>query len=121
MDNWRFDRLTKRLARPRTRRQMLKGLLGLGAVSAGAELASNRTDAARRGFSGPRFPTHAADPGEVVTPPPPTLTPNQCVQMGYRGTCASQHSCEVTCDPFVGTCLNISGPGVGCCLCTLAD
>jgi hypothetical protein len=122
MDDWRFDRLTKRLASACTRRQMLKGLLGLGAVGAGAELVSNRTDAARRGFSGPPFPTHPANPGEVVTPPPPTMTENQCVQMGYRGTCDSERSCEVTCGPrLAGTCFQLDNSGVGCCLCTVID
>jgi len=58
MEDRRFDRITRSMATSRTRRDVLKGLLGIGAgaVAAGVVL-GQRTEAARRGFTGPTFPT----------------------------------------------------------------
>jgi hypothetical protein len=58
MDDRRFDGLTRALATGRNRREVMKGLLGIGAGAvAGGALFGQGTEAARRGFSGPVFPT----------------------------------------------------------------
>lgn len=58
MDDRRFDTLARSLATGRSRRDLLKRVLGgsAGVVAAGT-LGSRSTEAARRGFSGPTFPT----------------------------------------------------------------
>jgi hypothetical protein len=57
MDDRRFDALTRTLAQHRTRRQVLTGLAGAGIASLAAVVRSGEdAQAARRGFSGPKFP-----------------------------------------------------------------
>lgn len=56
MDDRRFDSIARSLASGTNRRQILKGLLGLGAGSIVATVTVTETDAARRGYSGPSTP-----------------------------------------------------------------
>lgn len=56
MESRRFDALTRKLGSATNRRTTLKGLLGFAAASAGAVRLTPGADAARRGFSGPRWP-----------------------------------------------------------------
>src|SRR5687768_9474074 len=75
MDDRRFDALTRALGKGGSRRTLLKGLLGLGGVTAaGAVL--RETDAARRGYSGPQTPgPQPTLPPQPTAPPPlPTAT-----------------------------------------------
>ena len=61
MHDNRFDEVAKNLARGRSRRAVVAGLLGLGGVAASA-LVAGPAEAARRGFAGPFKPT-PVDPG----------------------------------------------------------
>jgi hypothetical protein len=58
MDDRRFDALTKRIGIT-SRRSFLGGLAGIAGVLVGGHLATNETEAARRGYSGPPIPTPA--------------------------------------------------------------
>ncbi len=58
MDDRRFDSLSRALASTHNRRDLLKRVLGMGAGAAAVvALPRHATEAARRGFSGPTFPT----------------------------------------------------------------
>ena len=70
MDDRRFDALTRALGQGGSRRALLKGLLGLGGVTAAGAVLHD-TEAARRGFSGPALPTGTVPPTQ---PPAPTAT-----------------------------------------------
>ena len=70
MDDRRFDSLTRALASGRSRRSLLKGLLGLGGSAAAVTLVSDDADARRRGRINPQPPT--------TTPPPSTTTAAPC-------------------------------------------
>lgn len=82
MDDRRFDVLVKSLAAGRSRRQMLRGMLGLGgaAVVTAAALPGDAR-AARRGYGGP------PRPGACV----PTCDGTTCGGNGCGGTCACRH------------------------------
>ena len=56
MNGRHFDSLTKSVATRTNRRSLLAGLLGISAGIAVTAVAPDSADAARRGFSGPRFP-----------------------------------------------------------------
>ncbi len=94
MDDRRFDSLVRTMASGASRRQVLKGLLGLGAGSVGAAVVAGGADAARRGYSGPN-----------VQPPPScynTCRPDQCGGSdGCGGTCGCAEG--RTCTSY-GTC-----------------
>lgn len=62
MESERFDALTRRLGRASGRRAAIKGLLGLGVASMVGLGAAGESDAARRGFSGPKLPTPEPTP-----------------------------------------------------------
>ena len=89
MDDRRFDALVRSLAAANTRRQVLKGVLGLS-VGLGATTVARHTEAARRGYSGPQLPTPPA-------PCVPICDGTICgVQDGCGGTCVcgSGHYCS---------------------------
>lgn len=71
MEHRTFDDLAKSLASGRSRRSLLKGLLGLGGAAATGSLLDSSADAARRGYSGP-FST------PTVVPGPPACTDQNC-------------------------------------------
>jgi hypothetical protein len=107
MDDRRFDTLARALAGTHNRRDLLKRLLGMGAGAAAVvALPGHATEAARRGFSGPTFPT--------VTP---CLRDNQgrCCDSGVfepGGFCCTNSmtdSLGYCCDP------NSGGAWIGCC------
>src|SRR5262245_18680249 len=78
MDDDRFDSLARSLAAGRSRRAMLKGMLGLGgAVVVTAAALPDHADAARRGFSGPVLPT----------PCVPSCSGTTCGPDGCGGSC----------------------------------
>jgi len=82
MDEKRFDTLVRTLATGTHRRHFLKGLLGLGgAVALTGTVLGDHANAARRGFSGPTFPT----------PPPcqPACDGRTCGDDGCGGTCGT--------------------------------
>ncbi len=83
MDDRRFDMLARELGR-RNRRGFLKAMLGIGGVAVSGTLVVTDAAAARRGFSGPTFPT------PPPPPPPPSCTsasPNWCSD---SETCCSE-------------------------------
>lgn len=83
MDNRRFDALTRSFATGSNRRQVLKGVLGLGVGTvAGARLLTGDVDAARRGYSGPSF-LHCHPHCDGTT----------CGDDGCGGTCRCADSC----------------------------
>lgn len=89
MDEQRFDRLTKSLANRRSRRSALQGLVALGAAALGSQLSGHGVNAARRGFSGPRFPWDTIEPG----PCQPFCSVGMCgVPNGCGGMCACDSS-----------------------------
>src|SRR5215207_5722521 len=107
MDDRRFDTFVRSLAVGHTRRDVLKRLLGVGTGAvAVVALPGHATEAARRGFSGPTFPT---------------WTP--CLRDAYGACCASgvlepggiccangmTDSLGYCCDP------NSGGGWTGCC------
>ncbi|MBL8126146.1 MAG: hypothetical protein JNM64_00825 [Chloroflexia bacterium] len=91
MDEQRFDGLAKAFASRSSRRQVLGRILGLGVGAGGAAMVLHGTEAARRGYSGPKAP--------VAQTPAPDLCagvncdpPNACYLSG-------------TCSPISGTCV----------------
>lgn len=83
MDDQRFDTFVRALASGSNRRQIMKGVFGLGAGAVvGALVATNEADAARRGFPGPR-----------IFPCEPQCDGTTCGSDGCGGTC----SCGIDC------------------------
>jgi hypothetical protein len=82
VEDRRFDAIARSLASGTSRRQVLKGLLGLGAGTVAVTSAASVTDAARRGYPGPSFP---APPGDSCTPHCPE---NYCGGDGCGGQCS---------------------------------
>lgn len=127
MDDRRFDSVTRTFAQNRSRRTLLKGLLGIGGVTATtAVMRLHDAGAARRGYSGPSFPVKP-------TPTPPISDcdglecSGQCCDQtdtsccgGYccAGACHGTECCglnNVYCDPFGccdGVCMD---NGYTCC------
>ncbi|HET9662260.1 MAG TPA: hypothetical protein VFP05_18180 [Thermomicrobiales bacterium] len=85
MDDRRFDSVTQAFAKSGSRRALLKALLGFGAVAAASMTAIDDVDAARRGYSGPRFP---------IEPPL-----SECPGLECNGQCCDQHD-TVCCGGF---------------------
>ncbi len=100
--------LTKALAQGRSRRSLLKGFLGLGgAATVGALLASD-TDAARRGYSGPK-------PQPTVVPGPPTCNSQNCYgcRECVNGVCTANP--QQLCYDHTNECLtSVCNPDGGC-------
>lgn len=71
MEDRTFDAITKELARGRSRRALLKGLLGIGGAAITTTVFDATAGAARRGYSGPK-PPGESEPG------PPTCNPLTC-------------------------------------------
>ena len=71
MDDRRFDALIRAFGQGGSRRALLKGLLGLGGVTAAGAVLHD-TEAARRGYSGPSTSTPGPQP---TLPPQPTEPP----------------------------------------------
>jgi hypothetical protein len=122
MDDRRFDALVRSLAAGRSRRQVLRGMLGLGgAAVASAAALPDHAHAARRGFSGPAFPT----------PCVPNCDGTTCGSDGCGGTCTCGRDLlcivgtglcgqlcpcgsDCHCDPFNNVCAsNQVGPSCG--------
>lgn len=100
MDDRRFDLLVKSIAASTSRRRLLHGLLGVAATAAGVTgLRGERANAARRGFSGPTFPT-------PLPTPSPTPTPLPCG--------ANQTRCGTACVDTMIDPANCGGCGVAC-------
>ena len=97
MDDRRFDNLVKSIATTASRRTVLRGVLGVAASAAGVTaLRGSDTDAARRGFSGPTFPT-----------PRPTATPTPSCGAG-------QTPCGSGCVDTATDPANCGGCGIAC-------
>jgi hypothetical protein len=80
----RFDSLVRSLASGASRRQVLKGSLGLGAGAAtGAFVMLEDAEAARRGYPGPRF-----------FPCVPQCDGMTCGDDGCGGTCSCDGGCS---------------------------
>lgn len=82
MDQHRFDSLTRSFAQARSRRTVVRGLLGLGGAVAATAM-SQDAEAARRGFGGP--------PPALPRPTPPPA----------ESYCTPDGTCCVECTPFV--------------------
>ena len=68
MDDRRFDSLVRAMARGGSRRTLLKGWLGFGAMAASAAVVHD-TQAARRGYPGPQLPRKPTpEPGADCDP-----------------------------------------------------
>jgi len=97
MDDKRFDSIARQLGSGSSRRAVLKGLLGVGAVAAVGLTVHGQTDAARRGFTGPFGPTPV---------PTPTCAPDgDPCNLSHPEACCSQ--CCTTTD-------NGNGPTLCC-------
>ncbi len=92
MDDRRFDNSTRQLAHAKNRRAIVKGLLGIGAAALSSDPLVHRTDAARRGYSGP--PTPYAPPLPTQPPPAPTAGPTEVV-----GCASGSSACGNACCP----------------------
>lgn len=78
MDGSRFDALTRAIGTSTSRRAAIKSLLGLGgALVAGNRLGLDGAEAARRGYSGPKFPTPG--PSDPSCPSGQTWNGEACV------------------------------------------
>jgi hypothetical protein len=114
MDDRRFDSITRSIGTSRTRRDALKGLLGIGAgtVAAGA-LLGQRTEAARRGFSGPVFPTWTpcVRDSNGVCCRSGVVAEGVCCSKGYvsgQGYCCDPDDPGA---PYIGHCCPVSPSG----------
>lgn len=107
MDDRRFDALTRRLGSSTSRRTVLKGLVGIGAIATAGMVIGGPTEAARRGYSGPKF---------VVTPTP-TPPPPICWEDGHACTIEDfTNCCNLACCLLgqpVGVCFDINGGSCG--------
>ncbi len=83
MDDRRFDTFTRALAAGRSRRQVLRVLMSLGAVASGAAQTRD-THAARRSYSGPSRPTTAASPRLAI---PPAFQVHAGARYVWRNVC----------------------------------
>lgn len=92
MDEQRFDELVKGIVSGSNRRQFLRRTLGLGAGATVAALALKETEAARRGFSGPKSPAVTSTPAPDLCAGVDCDPPGPCY---LRGTCS----------PISGTCV----------------
>ena len=119
MEDFRFDALTRVLATGRSRRQVMRALIGLGAVAGGAAL-THGAEAARRGYPGPGKPHGPSVPGPCT----PFCSPGTCgMPNGCGGTCGCSNaedscifqSCAPACDgnPECEQCLT-DGAHQGC-------
>lgn len=107
MDGHRFDRLARALATGSSRRQVLKGLLGLGGAAAvgGAILSDSdaRTIGSRPSLPPPPTPKPPPTPTATPTPTPPPLC------QGYRCglDCCDEEiqCCDGECCPDGASCL----------------
>ena len=98
MDDRRFDLLVKSIGRSTSRRTLLRGMLGIAATAAGVTaLRQDQTDAARRGFSGPTFPTPLPACGANLT-----RCGTVCVDTVSDPTNCG--GCGNTCDTSTSTC-----------------
>ncbi|TXG86767.1 MAG: twin-arginine translocation signal domain-containing protein [Thermomicrobiales bacterium] len=130
MDDRRFDQFTRSIAGATSRRGFLGRLLGVaGATGALVALAPGDANAARRGYSGPKFPKPTPDPDPCQGLTGPCTANAQCCQgfceqgLGSGGTC---QLCDATiCGDFVctdllwdpfncGSCGYICGSGRSC-------
>ena len=110
MDGNRFDHLTRTFASGRSRRSLLKGLLGLGGVAATTLLPDNDVNARRSSSSSPAPPP--ACPGQVVCP-----DANHCCNADQCNT-AQGRCCPVGTLPCDGGCCEPCGGtqcGLECC------
>ncbi len=130
MDDRRFDQLSRALASGRSRRHVLKGLLGIGAATLTGEFALDSADAARRSSPTPT-PTScpgtqiwtgsacACPTGQSVCGPACCDTPEACcdgaccdagtVCIGEETCCPAEAMCGGVC------CLNGTCLGGSCC------
>ena len=114
MDDQRFDALTKRIGSGMSRRALFKGFRGLGGAAATVAVVQDQTDAARRGFAGPKLPT--------PTPPPcdPVGTACQGDSTCCTGLCGGVFPGDICCIASGQSC-DINNPGqccTGCCITT---
>ena len=122
MDDREFDTFARSLAFGRTRRGVLKGLLGIGAAAlTGGVMFGQGAEAARRGFSGPILPTFT---------PCRRDSQGRCCASGVfeePGRCCADafldslgHCCDPTSEgAWVGCCCPVSPSGevIGECNC----
>lgn len=83
MDDRQFDGIARAIAAARSRRQLLKSLIGFGAVAASVA-AVQESEAARRGYGGPP---------KTVIGCQPQCDGNFCGPNGCGGTCACRFGC----------------------------
>jgi hypothetical protein len=98
MDDRRFDTLAKRVG-TQSRRQILRGMLGIGATAVGAAVTADAASAARRGFSGPSI--------SLSAPSQRQCDDSHCGDDGCGGVCACQPG--YTCDSGICTFRNEGG------------
>lgn len=83
MDDRHFDGIARAVASAPNRRQLLKSLVGLGALAAPMALMQDG-QAARRGYSGPKLPPFGCQS---------QCNGNSCGSNGCGGTCACRFGC----------------------------
>lgn len=83
MDDRHFDGIARAVAAAPNRRQLLKSLVGFGALAASVAVTQDGR-AARRGHSGPKFPPIGCQP---------QCNGNSCGSNGCGGTCACRFGC----------------------------
>jgi hypothetical protein len=93
MEDHRFDSIAKQLGADSSRRSVLKGLLGIGGIAVAGIAVNDQTEAARRGFSGPKIPSPT---------PTPIPTPT-CIATGDPCDILNPAPCCSQCCRRVGT------------------
>lgn len=117
MDDRRIDLFVKGLAAGHNRRSLLKGLLGLGGLTATGAVLFGDADAARRGYSGP--PTVAPQPTPLPTQAPidaPESTQTQLPTASCDGVSCNDLCCNGACTAS-GDCCPVGNTvcGAECC------
>ncbi len=123
MDDRRFDWLAKGMAQGRSRRSLLKVALGLGAGVTAGTPALQSTEAARRGFSGPTFPSPTPVPpvgcAEGSSPCGSECCPDNdsmcCGSTCCYGACYGNNLCCASPRVFCGLSSTCCEPGAKCC------
>ena len=137
MDDRRFDSLVRAMARGGSRRTLLKGWLGFGAMAASAAVVHD-TQAARRGYPGPQLPRKPTPEPGADCDPSTCYGCNSCIDGQCVGNpadcyvhacmasvCDSDGGCRYPFDCRQGTSccgpLQICNTSTGQCECNPAD
>ena len=117
MDDRRFDLLTRSLAGATNRRDFMRRLLRVAGLTGGVVALSTReTDAARRGFSGPKLPESQPQPGACNPNTGPCSVNADCCSGFCEQGLDSGNTCETCNGTICGEmiCVNLQADPLNC-------